>query len=324
MALTSLTAIINGTSYPFELDKPDADGYYSITLPAGSASSFREEGGYFPVEITAIDDSTPPLESNASQNAVLKENLKLYVYEVNPPEIVIDAPGESSYLVSNTRPEIKFTVKEPASHTVGYSGINPESIELKLDNNVIPRSSMNIQLSEDKKTCVCSYTPADSLSDGKHSIAINAKDNDGNSATTAEREFEIDASAPNLDVRSPSNNLVTSNSTLKVWGYAPDNNKPVIVYITDGKDVTHELTIEGDDGYFEKYIDLVPGANKIKVVAKDTVDNRTSEQEFNVTYNSTAPIFSDVQILLDGKQVSASHKVPTTGSYIIRCKVTTS
>lgn len=320
MALTSLTATINGVSYDLTLG--DDGYYYSVEIPAGSESSFRKEGGYFPVSISATDDADQTTTITPDDIA-WGNNLKLFVREETAPTINITKPASGGYLTSETTPEIKFEILDNQYQKNGFSGINTEEIVLELNGAVIPKADVEIDLDSDGGVCYCSYTPKTSLGNGEYEIKITAKDNDGNSAV-ATRDFEIDIQKPGLSISSPSDNTVTSNSIIAVEGVVDDKNGPIEVTIEVNNHQQAKFTVDNEDGSFSKDISLVGGNNAIKVSAKDRAGNVETVQIINIKYNSTVPTFTDVQILYNNAQVSASNKVPTTdGKYIIRCKVTT-
>jgi hypothetical protein len=316
MSIKSIKAIIRGQEYSLSLD---ADGYYSIDLPAGSDSSFPETGGYFPVSITATDDTD--LSTTVDTSSAFGENLKLFVREENKPTITIITPGEGSYIIDKVRPEIKFEIVDNKTQTSGFSGIRKESITLKIDTVAV--SPAAIEFEEITGGWRGIYTPTSDLTNDKHKITVDGADNDNNTAVTASREFEIDNQAPGLEILSPDNDSATSNSAVTVTGRVADKNTPIVVNITLN-DVDQGTVTVGSDGYFSKALNLTQqGDNFIKVTATDSVGNKSTEQTIVVKYNSTAPIFEDVEIIYNNIQVSASNKVPTSGSYRIRCKVST-
>ena len=324
MALTSLTATIyrdgdQGTSYTLTLGD---DGYYSVEIPAGSDSSFLKEGGYFPVSISATDDANQTT-TISPDDGMWGNNLKLFVREETAPTIDITKPANGGYLTSETTPEIKFDIRDNQYQTSGFSGINTEEITLELNGVAVPKSDINISLDSTKGVCNCSYTPKTNLANGEYEIKITAKDNDGNIAT-ATRDFEIDIQNPGLSISSPSDGTVTSNSTIAVEGVVEDKNGPIEVAIEVNGYQQVKFTVDSEDGSFSKEISLAGGNNVIKVSAKDQAGNVETVQIINIKYNSTKPSFTDVQIIYNNAQVSATNKVPTTdGKYIIRCKVTT-
>lgn len=318
MSIKSIFATVGGKQY--ELFGPDADGYYSSAeIPAGSDSSFNEPGGYFPVSIKATDNTD--LHTTVDTSSAFGNNLKLFVREVNKPTITILTPGAGSYIIDEVRPEIKFEIVDNKTQESGFSGINKESITLEIDD--VPVSPAAINFTEITGGWCGIYTPASDLANSKHTITVDGADNDKNTAETASREFEIDNQAPGLEIFSPDNDSATSNSAVTVTGRVADKNTPITVSITLNEVDQGTVTVDSD-GNFSKALNLTQqGDNVIKVTATDSVGNKSTEQTITVKYNSTAPVFEDVEIIYNNIQVSASNKVPTSGSYRIRCKVST-
>ncbi len=321
MSIKTIIATIKGETHPLTLD---SDGYYSIDLPAGSASSFLEDGGFFPVSIVATDDTdlSTPIDTDHPQ---FGDNLKLFITEGNAPVVNILSPGNGSYIISNVTPEISFEIRDNSTQLTGFSGINPDSIVLKLNNDIIPKDKITINLSDDKSLCSCSYIPDEGLANGNYTITVTAADNDGNSAAPVTRTFEIDNQAPGLEITSPSNGDATSISKITVTGKIEEKNTPVTVTITLNNNPPEEVVVNTADGTFSKDIYLTErGENEIRVTATDSIGNKSTEQTITIRYNDIAPRFDVVEILYEGNQVSAVNKVPSTGTYKIRCKVTTS
>lgn len=318
MSIKSIIAIVKGQQV--ELFGPDANGYYSSEpINPGTDSSFPEPGGYFPVSITATDNTD--LSTTVDTSSTFGNNLKLFVREVNKPAIDILTPAENGYITKIVKPEIKFEIVDNKTQAIGCSGINKNSIVLKIDGVAVANNA--ITFSEISGGWRGTYTPATALENGDHTITVDGADNDENTAETATRTFEIDNQAPGLEIYSPTNGSATSNSKVTVTGKVADSNTPITVEVTLNGVSQGNVTV-GSDGSFSKELSLTQkGDNVIRVTATDSVGNKSTEQTVTIKYNTTAPTFEAVEILYNGAQVSASNKVPTTGSYTIRCKVTT-
>lgn len=326
MAIKSIIATVKGEQVKLELN-PET-GYYERAWGSGADSSFPQENGFFDVSITITDDSTPALTRTInSKDPDFGNNLRLFVVENIDPDIVITAPGENGYITDAVAPEIKFEIYDNKAQPSGYSGIRKDKVVLKIDGVAVENSAIVFEdIVTDGRVSgyKCSYTPATSLNNGEHTITIDAEDNDGNSAETASRTFEIDNQPPGLEV-DISNGYVTSNSILKITGRASDKHNPVrVVFTLDTDGQVYEATADAETGLFECDVALKDGNNEIRVVAIDKYGNETTEKVINVVYNSEAPKFAEVEILYNDSQVSVDNKVPTGTQYIIRCKVTTS
>lgn len=319
MALKTIIATVQGQD--IELTYNEATGYYEGNGQAGLESSFPQNGGYFPVSIKATDDTDLSTTVDSTHSS-FGENLRLFVAEKNKPVITILTPGSNGYITGNVKPEIKFEIVDNKTQSSGFSGINKDSIDLKIDGVAVANSAITFEAIQGG--FIGTYTPAEPLENGNRTITVDGADNDGNSADTATLTFEIDNQAPGLQVFTPTNGTATSTSRVTVTGKVEDRSTPIVVNVTlngvDQGDV-----VVNSDGTFSKDIDLsIQGDNTIKVTATDKFGNKSTEEVRTVRYNTTAPHFEEVEISYGGTQVSADNKVPASGQYLIRCKVVTS
>ncbi len=318
MAVKKITALVQGQTV--ELTYNEATGYYEAVCTAGTDSSFPEDGGYFPVEYTA-EDTAGNSASVDSTHSTFGSNLRLFTYEQNKPVITILSPTANAYVTDTTKPEIRFSIVDNKVQTSGYSGINKDSVVLKVGGVAVDNSL--ISFTETEGGYIGTYTPATDLADGEITITVDGKDNDGNSADTATVTFKIDNLAPSLTLTSPADGLETNKSVITVSGTTNDTSKPVTVTIKLNGADQGEVTVN-EDGSFSKDIDLSSqGENVIEVSATDASGKSTTITR-TVIFSTTAPVFTEVGIIYEGAQVSADNKVPAGGVYTIRCKVTTS
>lgn len=319
MSMKSIIATVQGQE--IELTYNEATGYYEGTGQAGLDSSYPQNGGYFPVSITATDDTDLSTTVDSTHSS-FGEELRLFVAETNKPVITILTPGSNGYITGNVKPEIKFEIVDNKTQTSGFSGINKESVVLKVDGVAVANSAITFETIQGG--FVGSYTPSVPLENGNRTITIDGADNDGNTAETATLAFEIDNQAPGLQVFTPTNDTATSTSRVTVTGKVEDRSTPITVNITLNGVDQGEVTVNSD-GTFSKNVDLsVQGDNVIKVTATDKFGNKSTEETRTVRYNTTAPRFEDVEISYNGGQVSTGNKVSAGKQYLIRCKVVTS
>ena len=314
MALNTIIATVQGQEV--ELTYNEATGYYEGTGQAGSDSSFPQNGGYFTGSITATDDSG--LSTTVDSDDF--ETLRLFVYEEKAPTIEIITPASGAYITNTTKPEIQFKIVDNSVQKSGYSGVNKGSVVLTVGG--VQADSSLIEWEDTDGGYIGTYTPETDLADGEITITVSGADNDGNSAETASVTFKIDNLAPELNVTSPANGLVTSQSEVVVAGTTSDTSTPINVKITLNGNVQFDEEVTG--GAFSKTINLITEGNNIIVVTATDASGKSTEQTITVRYNTTAPVFEEVEILYEGSQVSATNKVPAGGQYTIRCKVTTS
>lgn len=198
MAVKTVQAVINGQTY--NLTRNSGTGKYEATITAPSKSSYNQPNHYYDVTLKATDDAGNTTTKN-SADSLLGDNLKLYVKEKVAPTQTITYPTLNALITSN-KPEIEWQVRD------SDSGVDPDTIKLIIDSNAAITTGIT-------KTPVsggynCSYTPTTALSDGQHTIKIDASDHDGNASIQTSVTFKIDTVAPTLNVTSPTDNFVTN------------------------------------------------------------------------------------------------------------------
>lgn len=284
MAISSVQAILKGTTYNLTLNSDT--GLYEGNITAPSESSYNNNSEhYFPVTVKATNSAGNSTVIDDT-NATLGSKLKLQVKETTAPAIVISSPTESE-ITSNTMPTINFTV------TDADSGVNPDTIGITVDSGSEITSGIT-------KTAItngysCSYAIPTALTDGNHTIKVNAKDNDGNAATQRTVTFKVDATPPTLSVSAPTNNLVTNNASCVVTGKTSDviaGVKSVTVKLNGG--TATNVTIDSS-GNFNTTITLAEGANTIVITATDNGGLSSSVTRI-VTLDTEAPVINSVEI----------------------------
>lgn len=287
MAIQSVKATINGQEYDLNYDS--GTGKWKATITAPSKSSYNQPNHYYDVTLKATDDAGNTTTKN-SADSLLGDNLKLYVKEKVAPTQSITYPTSNALITSN-KPEIEWQVRD------NDSGVDPDTIKLTIDSNSPITTGIT-------KTPVsggynCSYTPTTTLSDGQHTIKVDASDHDGNASIQTSVTFKIDTVAPTLNVTSPTDNFVTNQASITVEGTTNDaTSSPVTVTIND------ELVTVQSNGSFSKQITLSEGENTITVVATDGAGKSTTVTR-HVTLDTGGPVFNSVTITpnpVDGGQ----------------------
>lgn len=282
MSVKQVKAIINGQPYTLTLNT--STGKYEATITAPAKSSYTQSGHYYNVEVQATDDAGNVTTKNAS-DATLGSSLQLRVKEKVAPTSAITYPTASALITSN-RPVIKWKV------TDDDSGVNPSTIGITID------SGTKITGDAITKTAVsggyeCSYTPTSALSDGSHTIKVDASDYDGNAATTKSVTFKIDTVPPTLNISSPVDGLVTNTASLTVKGVTNDvTSSPVTVTIKLNNGTAESVTVESD-GSFNKVLTLANGTNTITITATDSAGKSTTVTR-TVKLDTTAPVIKSV------------------------------
>ena len=274
MALNTVTATINGQSCTLTLDPQTGKWVGTITAPA--TTSWKMDGHYYPVTLKATDKAGNSKSVN-STDATLGKNLQLRVKEVTAPTIAVTAPT-ASQLLTNNKLEIKFTVVDDGS------GVDPSTIKLQID-SLTAVTGDAITKKAITNGYECTYTPTSALSDGSHTLKINASDYDGNAASQKSVAFKVDTTPPTLGVSSPAADLITNVKTVTVNGITNDATSNPCTVTVNGKSVT-----VGSDGSFTTTVDLTEGSNTITVIAKDGAGKTTTVTR-KVTLDTVAPVF---------------------------------
>lgn len=278
MAIKTVTAIINGNETTLTLNS--STGKYEATITAPSKSSYTLSGHYYPVTIKATDTAGNTTTKDAS-DSTLGASLRLVVKEKVAPVSTFVNPTAGAYIINN-KPTFTWKV------TDNDSGVNPDTIGITIDSGSKITSGIT-------KTAItngyqCSYTPSTALSDGSHTVKVDATDFDGNAATQISIQFKIDTVPPTLTVNNPIDGLITNNKSLTVSGTTNDaTSSPVTVKI-NGTAATVSPT-----GAFSTTVTLTEGSNTITVVATDSA-GKSSTVTRKITLDTKAPTISAVTL----------------------------
>ncbi|WP_455438016.1 Ig-like domain-containing protein [Hungatella hathewayi] len=302
MAVKTVQAIINGVTTTLTLNS--GTGKWEATITAPSTSSYNNnDGHYYPVTVKATDEAGN-VTAKTDADATLGESLKLRVKEKVAPIITITYPTASA-LITNNKPEIAWKV------TDADSGVNSGSIKITIDSGTAITAGIT-------KTAItggyqCTYTPTAALSDGSHTIKIDASDNDGNAATQKTVTFKVDTVPPTLSVTAPVAGLITNKAACTVTGTTNDiTSSPVTVTIKLNSGSAEAVTV-GADGSFSKSLTLASGNNTITIVATDSA-GKSSTVTRTVTLDTTAPTIKSVTL--------TPNPVDAGKTYVISVEVT--
>ena len=302
MAVKTVQAIINGVTTTLTYNSSTKK--YEATITAPSTSSYNNnDGHYYPVTVKATDEAGN-VTTKTDSDATLGESLKLRVKEKVAPIITITYPTASA-LITNNKPSIAWKV------TDADSGVNSGSIKITIDSGSAITAGIT-------KTAItdgyqCTYTPTAALSDGSHTIKIDAADNDGNAATQKSVTFKIDTVPPTLSVTAPTNGLITNKAACTVTGTTNDiTSSPVTVTVKLNSGSAEAVTV-GADGSFSKALTLVSGSNTITVVATDSAGKSTTVTR-TVTLDTVAPTIKAVTL--------TPNPVDAGKTYVISVEVT--
>lgn len=266
MAVTKVRVKINGTWSTLT----NSGTSWTGTITAPNTTSFNQSGGYYPVTVELTNDAGT-VTTYDTNSAAFANDLKLYVKEKIKPVITLSQPTNGAYVTNNKYP-IKFKVTDET----GGSGVNLSNVKLKIDSTTISYNTSGMTYSAITNGYEFTYTPQTALSDGSHSITINASDNDGNSATAVTASFKVDTVAPVLNVSSPVTGFITNSETVTVQGTTSDaTSSPVRLTVALNGGTAETVTVN-EDGTFSKQITLVEGENTIVVKSVDSAGKSTT------------------------------------------------
>ena len=272
MAISSVRAKVNGTWYTLAYDS--ASGAYKATITAPGASSFRQAGGYYDVEIEAKNTAGTTFVTNGGTVS----GLRLVVKETIAPIITIVSPSAGAY-VTNNKPPIVCTVVDEANG----SGINLTTLSVKIDGTTIPATTTVIT-----NGYRVTATPTTALADGTHTISVDVKDNDGNTAVQRTSTFKLDTIPPTLNITAPIVGLITNQAALTVQGVTNDTASSPVTVVMTLNGVAQSAVNVNADGSFSKAMTLTEGANVIVITATDAAGKASSVTR-NVTLDTTVP-----------------------------------
>lgn len=272
MAISSVRAKVNGTWYTLAYDS--ASGAYKATITAPGASSFRQAGGYYDVEIEAKNTAGTTFVTNGGT----VNGLRLVVRETIAPVITIVSPSAGAYVINNKPPIVCDVVDE-----ANGSGINLSTLSVKIDGTAIPATTAAIT-----NGYRITATPTTALADGTHTISVDVKDNDGNTAVQRTSTFKLDTIPPTLNITAPTVGLITNKAALTVTGVTNDTASSPVTVVMTLNGVAQSAVNVNADGSFSKAMTLVEGANVIVVTATDAAGKASSVTR-NVTLDTTVP-----------------------------------
>lgn len=276
MAIKTVVLTLNGTNYQIPLDS--TTGKYTKQITAPTKSSYGQTDHVYAMQLQVTDMAGNVTKIDKS-HATYGATMKLRVKEKVAPVISITKPGSGAYMTSNT---VDFSV----DITDEDSGVETGSISIKLDGTAL----------EVTKTAItggyrCTYSGT--VKDGSHVLTVNVKDNDGNAASEKEITFVVDTVPPQLNVSSPTAELITNKQECTVAGTTNDATSGLakVTITLNGTDLG-TVTVAAD-GVFSKSVNLTKGANTIVVKAVDKAGKSTTVTR-SVTYDSDAPIIVSV------------------------------
>jgi len=289
MAISGVRVKINGSWTNLTLNS--STGKYEANYTAPAVTSFNQSGGRYAATVEATNDAgtVSTKEFSGSNGLWVKEKVK--------PVITLVSPTNGTY-TQNNKPTITFKVVDEANG----SGVNSGTIVLKVDG-----ASVSLTKTAITNGYQCTYTPPSALSDGSHTIAITASDNDGNAATAVNASFKVDTVPPTLSITAPTA-TITNKPSCTVTGKTNDaTSSPVTVKITLNNGAAQAVTVDSS-GNFSKTLTLAEGSNTIKVVSTDAAGRSTTAQK-TIKLDTSVPEITSITFSPNPVDTSGSVKI---------------
>ena len=282
MAIKTVRAQINGQWHTLTLNP--SNGRYEAEITAPSVTSYNQPNHYYNVTVEATNDAG----TTVSASGTTIPGLQLQVRERIKPVVTITSPSNGARITNNKQP-VLFT----ATDETNGSGVDLSSLVVKLDD--VPVPSEQISNSAITNGYSFTYTPAEALSDGSHTVMVDISDHDGNTADQKTTTFIVDTVAPTLNVTAPTEGYITNTAELTVVGTTNDaTSSPVTVKIALNSADQGAVTVN-TGGAFSKQITLAEGANVIVITATDAAGKSTSITR-NVTLDTSQPVITSATI----------------------------
>lgn len=279
MSVVEVYSMINSTRINHTKESGDN---WKATGTAPLKSSWSQPNHKYKVVTYAKDDA----------GNVTQQESYLRVVEKVAPVIAPVSPTTGATLINN-KPSIVWNV------TDDDSGVNTDSIGITIDTGTKITGS-SIQKEAISGGYKCTYTPTTALSDGSHTIKLDASDNDGNAASQKSVTIKIDTVPPTLTVSTPEEGLTTNTKTVTVSGKTNDATSSPVTLKVNGISVT-----VGSDGSWSTTVTLTEGENTITIVATDAAGKSTTITR-HVTLDTGAPVIESVTVTPDPADVGAS------------------
>lgn len=275
MAISQVRAKVNGTWYTLTLNS--GTGKYEASITAPGATSYNQSGGYYNVTVEATN--TAGTKGTADGSTLT--GLRLVVKERVAPVITILSPSSGAY-VTNSKQPVVFNIVDEA----GGSGIDLNTLVVKQDGTAVASGTMTTTAITNGYSVT--YTPASALSDGSHTVTVDIKDHDGNTAKQKSTTYKVDTVPPTLNITAPAEGFITATASLNIVGKTNDaTSSPVSVTIKLNGTDQGSVTV-GSDGAFSKSVTLTEGSNTIVVTATDAA-GKTSSVTRTVTLDTSVP-----------------------------------
>lgn len=251
----SILVRLDGNPVAAAVSSSDPNTFMAAFTPAAGLA----EGGHT-ISVDAKDRA-----GNQAQTASAT-----FTIDLSPPAVSSLLPQDGSF-TNLPRPPLSATITD-----TGGSGVNVGSIVLQLDGAAVAPVVNSANLN----AVTLTFTPASALSEGLHTLKLDAQDRAGNAAPTANARFTVDLTAPVLSSPAPapgSTATVVRPVISAAWTDALSGVVPGSAQILlDQGDITAAATV-GPAGFsFTPSADLASGSHSVMATVKDAAGNTGS------------------------------------------------
>lgn len=277
MSVKTVKLAINGQIYTIPYDASIKKNRKEIDAP--SKTSWNEPDHKYAMQVS-VEDMAGNITNIDKNNSSFGSKMLLRVLESTPPVLTITKPSSGAYLGSNAV-TIEFTA------TDSESGVNPDTITVAVDDQAAVAAGITKTPIDNGYKCTYVAT----ISDGDHTIKVNASDNDGNAATEKRSSFTVDTVPPELNISDPAATLITNKQTLNVSGST--NELCTIRMVLNNVD-QGAVTLNADKT-FSKQLSWIKGSNVLDITATDRAGKTTTVRR-EITYDPVAPVVLSIDI----------------------------
>jgi len=260
MALTKVRVQIDGQWHELALNNV-TNRYEAYIVP--TRTSFYEEGSRFNVIAEATNDTGKVLTTDGTNIP----GLMLKAVETAAPDLLLVSPAQG--YITTGMPDITFSATDEA----GGSGVDITTLSILLDG--IPVSSSNIGYIPISNGYRITYTPEETILDGKHTVFITIQDNDGN-ASSLKLEYIVDTVPPTLKIFELPFKVIVDKYSIMISGYVEDAVSPTVSLTIKNNDADTNHIHVLDDGTFAHDLPLNIGENYIQITATDEAGLKTN------------------------------------------------
>ena len=256
----------------------------TATVPAYTAAAFDLAWDLPGSTPTGVQTGFLFVSPGFAPFALTQQVMIVFNYDLNPPTFSAHLPAPGA-VTSDSTPGIFVQINDGDAGSLARRGeIDQTLIRVWLDGlDITSIASINVPHSTNTgyPTGTVLFTPGQPLSDGPHTMIVQAGDFAGNLATNS-WTFTVDTTAPSLDILAPVSGMVTSATSVTVMGRTA-----VGASVT----VAGQAVFVDGAGQFSSSVTLSEGANTIDISATDAIGN-TATTSVVVTRDTTAPALS--------------------------------